>query len=87
MTVTANQRCRLQIQVVAEVIVIEVVVEATAEIAAKTAAEAAAEAAAEIAAEVLVEVTSRLGYHSQIQLIMPVIQAQQGLEEMSQHLS
>ena len=46
----------------------------------------------EVAVEVLTEVSTevaaaRLGYYSQIQLIVPVIQAQQGLEEVSQRLS
>ena len=46
-----------------------------------------AEVTTDITAEVLAEVAGGLGYHSQIQLIMPVIQARQGLREMSQYLS
>ena len=38
--------------------------------------EIAAEIAAAVAAEVLAEAASKLGYHSQIWLIVPVVQAQ-----------
>ena len=62
-TVAANQRYCLQSQVIAEVV-------------AKVAAEIAAEITAEVIAEVLTEAAGRLGYHSQIQLVVLVIQTQ-----------
>ena len=50
-------------------------------------AEIAAEIAAAVAAEVLAEAASGLEYRSQIWLDVPVVQAQQGLEETSRRLS
>ena len=43
---------------------------------AEVVAEVAAEIAAEVAAEVLAEAAGRLGYRSQIWLVVPVVQAQ-----------
>jgi hypothetical protein len=63
MTVAADQRCRSQIWVVAEVVVAEI------------AAEIAAEVAVEVAAEIAAEIAGGLGYHSQIWLVVPVVQA------------
>ena len=74
MTIATDQRCCSQIWVVAEVV-------------AEIAAEITTEVTAEIAVEVLMKATGGLGYRSQIQLVVPVVQAQQGLEETSQHLS
>ena len=87
MTITINQKCRLQIQVITEVVIIEVIIEAATKITTKAAAEAATEATIEIATEVLIKVASGLKYHLQIQFIIPVIQARQGLKEISQHLN
>ena len=49
--------------------------------------EIAAELTTELTAEIATEITAGLGYYSQIQLIMPVVQARQGLEKMSWRLS
>ena len=65
----------------------EVLVEVAAEVAAEAAVEIAAEVLAEIAAEVLVEAAGGLGHRLQIQLVVPVVQAWQGLEKMSWCLS
>ena len=46
-----------------------------AEVLAEVAAEVVAEILVEVAAEVLVEVAGGLGYHSQIWLVVPVVQA------------
>ena len=58
------------------------------EITAEVTTDITADIAVEITAEVLTEAAAvRLGYCLQIQLIILVIQAQQGLEEVSQRLS
>ena len=57
------------------------------EVTAEVVAEITMEIAAKLTAELTTEITGGLGYYLQIQLIMPVVQAQQGLEETSQYLS
>ena len=68
-------------------LITEITAEVAADIAADITADIAADITTEIAAEVLAEVAGGLGYCLQIQLIVPVIQAQQGLEETSRRLS
>ena len=102
MTVTTNQRYRLQVWVVAKAFAeafAEAFTEVAADIATDIAADIAAEvltevttevtveATAEIAVEVLAEAASGLGYCLQIQLVVLVVQAWQGLGETSQYLS
>ena len=123
MTIAANQRYYLQIQVVTKV-VIEIVVEVIAEIATEILTEVLTKVLAEVTAKALVvqlnqgvanlsycyivvqagsgfnintgttlcltvttKITSGLGYHLQIQLVVPVVYVRQRLEETSQYLS
>ena len=78
MTIITNQRYYLQIQVVTEAF-IETFIEAFTEVT----TDITADITVEITTEVLAKVTGGLKYYSQIQLVVPVVQAWQGLEKMS----
>ena len=82
MTVAANQRYHSQIQVIAEAF-IEAFTEAFTEAFMEVTTDIAADITADITVEVLAEAAGGLGHRLQIQLIVLVVQAQQGLEETS----
>ena len=84
--VFAEVDTEIDIEILTDVLA-DIAVDVTTDITAEAAAEIAADITTDIATEVLAEVSGGLGYCLQIQPIMLVVQAQQGLGETSQCLS